>query len=103
MYVAQVMSWRRDFDQAPPALSASNPLQRAMLDDGRYTQVGLGGRVSRGRPALFPTPPLSPPQLGSEVPFSESLKDTCMRVSRAWREEIAPALEQGETVRVASG
>ena len=37
--VDQVMAWRRLYDHPPHAISADHPLQRAMLDDGRYVQV----------------------------------------------------------------
>jgi len=78
--VRQVMSWRRDYDQAPPAMSASNPLQRAMLDDGRYTQVRLGGRFGKPahpNPIPQPTHPGPVPHLPTHPALHRSLAPTC--------------------------
>jgi 2,3-bisphosphoglycerate-dependent phosphoglycerate mutase len=73
----QVKIWRRSYDIRPPALSADDP--RAPGRDPRY--AGL-------RP--------------DELPLTESLKDTVLRVLPYWRELIAPAVQSGQRVLIAS-
>lgn len=72
---AQVKTWRRSYDVAPPPLAADDP--RHPRFDPRYR------RVDR---ALLPA--------------TESLKDTLARVAPCWRERIAPALARGQDVLV---
>ena len=70
----QVKIWRRSFDIPPPPLDPESPYQLA--GDRRYS--------------------------GVEVPSSESLKDTILRVLPYYEAEIAPALRSGKRVLVAA-
>jgi 2,3-bisphosphoglycerate-dependent phosphoglycerate mutase len=72
---AQVKTWRRSYDVAPPPLAEDDP--RHPRFDPRYRRV-------------------DPAQL----PATESLKDTLARVLPCWRERIAPALARGQDVLV---
>jgi 2,3-bisphosphoglycerate-dependent phosphoglycerate mutase len=71
----QVKIWRRSYDVPPPPLAPDDP--RHARFDVRYRDV-------------------SP----SELPATESLKDTLARVDPCWRERIAPALAAGRHVLV---
>jgi 2,3-bisphosphoglycerate-dependent phosphoglycerate mutase len=73
----QVKIWRRSYDIPPPPLEASHPQHPRF--DRRYAGV----------PA-------------SELPASESLKDTLARVLPIWSERIAPELAAGRNVLVAA-
>lgn len=72
---AQVKTWRRSYDVAPPPLAADDP--RHPRFDPRYRGVDL-----------------------AQLPATESLKDTLARVLPCWRERIAPALARGQDVLV---
>jgi len=71
----QVKIWRRSYDVRPPAL---NP------DDPRHA-----GRDVRYR-SLAP----------SELPLTESLKDTVARFLPYWEETIAPEIQRGSRVLI---
>ena len=71
----QVRIWRRSYDVPPPPLAPDDP--RHPRFDSRYRDV----------PA-------------SELPATESLKDTLARVEPCWRASIAPALAAGHHVLV---
>src|SRR5262245_35158410 len=73
----QVKIWRRSYDIPPPPLTP---------DDDRYS-----GRDPRYRD-------LTP----SEIPASESLKDTVARFLPYWHEAIAPAIRSGTRVLIAA-
>ncbi|MFZ2508288.1 MAG: 2,3-diphosphoglycerate-dependent phosphoglycerate mutase [Steroidobacteraceae bacterium] len=73
--IEQVAIWRRSFDIAPPALAADDPRHPGF--DVRYRDVGR-----------------------TELPATESLKDTLARVDRCWRQRIAPALMAGRRILV---
>lgn len=73
--IEQVAIWRRSFDIAPPALAADDP--RHPRFDVRYRDVGR-----------------------TELPATESLKDTLARVGPCWRQRIAPALMAGRRILV---
>ena len=73
----QVLVWRRSYDTPPPALEKSDP--RWPGHDRRY--AGLAA---------------------SEVPLTESLKDTVARFLPCWHEQIAPAVKSGQRVIVAA-
>ena len=73
----QVKVWRRSYDIPPPPLDASHPEHPRF--ERRYAGV----------PA-------------SELPASESLKDTLARVLPFWSERIAPELAAGRNVLVAA-
>lgn len=75
--VEQVQIWRRSYDIQPPALEPSDP--RYPGHDPRYRDL---------RP--------------SELPCTESLKDTIDRVMPYWLQTIAPAVQSGQTVLVAA-
>jgi len=73
----QVLVWRRSYDVPPPAL---------MRDDER--NPALDPRYS----ALLP----------EELPLTECLKDTVLRVVPYWQMEIAPQVRAGKRVIVAA-
>jgi 2,3-bisphosphoglycerate-dependent phosphoglycerate mutase len=72
---AQVKIWRRSYDIPPPPLAVEDP--RHPRFDSRYAGV--------------------PP---SELPATESLKDTLARVLPFWHARIAPELRNGRNVMV---
>ena len=72
---AQVKIWRRSYDTPPPPLAADDP--RHPRRDRRYALV--------------------PP---SELPSTESLKDTLARVLPYWEGRIAPDLRAGRNVMI---
>ena len=74
---AQTKIWRRSFDIAPPALTIDD--ERHPSHDPRY----------RGLKA-------------SELPLTESLKDTIARFVPYWHETIAPAIKSGKRVIIAA-
>jgi 2,3-bisphosphoglycerate-dependent phosphoglycerate mutase len=71
----QVHVWRRSYDIPPPPLDNDDP--RHPRFDPRYAGI-------------------------TELPATESLKDTLLRVEPCWRERIAPRLLAGEHVLVAA-
>jgi 2,3-bisphosphoglycerate-dependent phosphoglycerate mutase len=71
----QVKIWRRSYDISPPALAPEDP--RHPRFDVRYSGVD--------------------PQ---DLPATESLKDTLLRVLPFWHTRIAPVLRSGATVLV---
>jgi len=72
---AQVKIWRRSYDIAPPPLAAHDP--RHPRFDPRY--AGINAR---------------------DLPASESLKDTLVRVLPLWHTRLAPELRCGRNVMV---
>jgi 2,3-bisphosphoglycerate-dependent phosphoglycerate mutase len=70
----QVHIWRRSFDIPPPPLEPGSPYD--LSNDRRYA--------------------------GIEVPRTESLKDTIMRVLPYWEERIAPELRAGKRVLISA-
>ena len=74
---AQTKIWRRSYDIPPPALAPGDP--RHPSHDPRYA-------------SLAPT----------ELPLTESLKDTVERFLPYWRETIAPAITAGRQVLIAA-
>src|SRR6185503_2001410 len=74
---AQVKIWRRSYDIPPPALQRNDP--RHPSRDPRYA-------------ALAP----------SELPLTESLKDTVARFLPYWHETIAPAVRSCRRVAIAA-
>ncbi|HTM30308.1 MAG TPA: 2,3-diphosphoglycerate-dependent phosphoglycerate mutase [Vicinamibacterales bacterium] len=74
---AQVKIWRRAYDIPPPPLAPDDP--RHPSHDRRYTS-------------------LSP----SELPLTESLKDTVARFLPYWHDTIAPAITNGQRVLIAA-
>jgi len=74
---AQVKIWRRAYDIPPPPLGPDDP--RHPSHDRRYAS-------------------LSP----SELPLTESLKDTVARFLPYWHETIAPAITNGQRVLIAA-
>jgi 2,3-bisphosphoglycerate-dependent phosphoglycerate mutase len=73
----QVLIWRRSYDIPPPALDADDA--RHPRHDDRYHNID---------PA--------------DLPGSESLKDTLVRVKPYWDETITPWLKRGKTVMIAA-
>jgi 2,3-bisphosphoglycerate-dependent phosphoglycerate mutase len=73
----QVQLWRRSYDVPPPPLTAED--DRNPARDPRYRDV--------------------PP---SELPLTESLKDTVSRFLPYWKEAIAPGIAAGKRVIVAA-
>jgi 2,3-bisphosphoglycerate-dependent phosphoglycerate mutase len=74
---AQVKIWRRSYDIPPPPLTP---------DDERYS--GKDPRYANLEP--------------SEIPASESLKDTVARFLPYWHETIAPTIAAGRRVLIAA-
>jgi 2,3-bisphosphoglycerate-dependent phosphoglycerate mutase len=74
---AQVLIWRRSYDIRPPALDAND--ERSAATDPRYAN-------------------LQP----SQVPLTESLKDTVARFLPYWHETIAPQVLAGKRVLIAA-
>lgn len=74
---ARVKIWRRAYDIAPPPLAADDP--RHPSRDPRYKH-------------------LAP----SDLPATESLKDTVSRFLPYWHESIAPRISNGERVLIAA-
>ena len=75
---AQVMAWRRRYNEKPPEIERENALQRAIQADERYDFLDGG------------------------VPTSESFAMLCDRLDTVWRDTIVPALRAGRTVMVVS-
>jgi 2,3-bisphosphoglycerate-dependent phosphoglycerate mutase len=73
----QVHIWRRSYDVPPPPLEPNDP--RAPAHDPRYARIGA-----------------------KNLPLTESLKDTVGRVSVYWTETIAPVVQSGSRVLIAS-
>lgn len=73
----QVHIWRRSFDVKPPALTADDP--RWPGHDPRYASLSA-----------------------DELPLTESLADTIMRVRACWSELIAPHLALYDTILIAA-
>ena len=73
----QVKIWRRSYDIRPPALSPDDP--RSPQKDPRYQDL---------RP--------------EEIPLTECLKDTVERVLPYWHQTIAPAVQAGQRLLIAS-
>jgi 2,3-bisphosphoglycerate-dependent phosphoglycerate mutase len=73
----QVLVWRRSYDTPPPPLAPGDP--RSERADPRYA-------------ALKP----------EQVPLTECLKDTVVRVLPCWNDTLAPALRAGQRVLVAA-
>ncbi|RMD68399.1 MAG: 2,3-diphosphoglycerate-dependent phosphoglycerate mutase [Gammaproteobacteria bacterium] len=73
----QVQLWRRSYDVPPPPLDPDDP--RHPRFDRRYAHI--------------------PPE---ELPCTESLKDTLMRVMPYWHEAIVPALKAGQRVLISA-
>ena len=74
---AQTKIWRRSYDIPPPALTIDDP--RHPSHDPRY--AGL---------------------TASELPLTESLKDTVVRFLPYWHGTIAPAIASGKRVLIAA-
>jgi 2,3-bisphosphoglycerate-dependent phosphoglycerate mutase len=74
---AQTKIWRRSYDVPPPPLSPDD--ERHPSRDPRYAS-------------------LKP----SELPLTESLKDTVTRFLPSWHESIAPAIRSGKRVLIAA-
>jgi 2,3-bisphosphoglycerate-dependent phosphoglycerate mutase len=73
----QVMIWRRSYDVPPNPLQPSDP--RSSAHDPRYAR-------------------LKP----EEIPLTECLKDTVVRVMPLWNESIAPAIRAGKRIIVSA-
>jgi len=73
----QVQIWRRSFDVPPPPIEKDSEFYPGK--DPKYVDLKEG-----------------------EIPVTECLKDTIIRVMPYWEAEIAPALKAGKTVFVAA-
>jgi 2,3-bisphosphoglycerate-dependent phosphoglycerate mutase len=74
---AQVKVWRRSYDVRPPALDEEDP--RHPSHDPRYSHL-----------------------YREQIPATECLKDTVERFLPCWHDRIAPAVQSGQTVLIAS-
>jgi 2,3-bisphosphoglycerate-dependent phosphoglycerate mutase len=72
---AQVKIWRRSYDIAPPPLALDDP--RHPRFDPRYADVAA-----------------------TDLPATESLKDTLARVLPYWEQQLAPPLRAGKQVMI---
>jgi 2,3-bisphosphoglycerate-dependent phosphoglycerate mutase len=73
----QVLAWRRSYDTPPPPLASDDP--RSERSDVRYARLQPG-----------------------QVPLTECLKDTVVRVLPFWNESMAPAIKLGKRVVLAA-
>jgi len=73
----QVLVWRRSYDIPPPPLTADDP--RHPSRDRRYASLA-----------------------GSDLPLTESLKDTVARFLPYWHEAIVPDITVGKRVLIAA-
>jgi 2,3-bisphosphoglycerate-dependent phosphoglycerate mutase len=73
----QTKIWRRSYDIPPPALTPDDP--RHPSHDSRYRDLNA-----------------------SELPLTESLKDTGSRFLPYWHEAIAPTIQSGKRVLIAA-
>jgi 2,3-bisphosphoglycerate-dependent phosphoglycerate mutase len=73
---AQVESWRRSYEDRPPALAREDP--RHPSRDPLYWQL-----------------------LPEQLPATECLRDTAARLLHCWWERIAPALHSGQSALIA--
>ena len=74
---AQVLAWRRSYDEPPPPLAADDP--RSERSDPRYRALHEG-----------------------DVPLTECLKDTVARVLPFWHQTLAPAIASGQRLLVSA-
>ena len=74
---AQVLAWRRSYDEPPPALEPGDA--RSERGDPRYAALAAG-----------------------QVPLTECLKDTVARVLPCWDVRLAPAIKNGQRIVVAA-
>ena len=73
----QVLKWRRSYDIRPPALTKDD--ERYPGNDPRYKDLD-----------------------GKDLPLTESLKDTIVRVLPYWKDKIVPELKAGKKVLVSA-
>lgn len=73
----QVMIWRRSYDIPPPPLTREDPRHPSF--DPRYRSL-----------------------TASELPLTESLKDTVARFMPFWNETLAPTVKRGERLIIAA-
>lgn len=73
----QIKIWRRSYDVPPPAITLDDP--RHPSRDPRYASLSA-----------------------SELPMSESLKDTVARFLPYWHDTIAPTVRSGQRVLIAA-
>ena len=74
---AQTKIWRRSYDVPPPPLDPADPRHPSL--DPRYAGIKK-----------------------SELPLTESLKDTVARFLPYWHESIAPSIQAGKRVLIAA-
>ncbi len=73
----QVLLWRRSYDAPPPALEPGDA--RSERGDPRYAGLRAG-----------------------DVPLTECLKDTVVRVVPFWNEVLAPAIRNGQRIVISA-
>ena len=83
--VAQVMAWRRKYDEPPPPMPNDSPLQQMMVKDERYAvRRAPDTNPSTQHPAPAPSPHERKPTPDAtqvhnvSVPSAECLRDTCV-------------------------
>jgi 2,3-bisphosphoglycerate-dependent phosphoglycerate mutase len=74
---AQVLAWRRSYDVPPPSLTPDD--SRSERGDVRYAKLQA-----------------------DQIPLTECLKDTVVRVMPFWEDALAPALRSGKRVIVSA-
>jgi 2,3-bisphosphoglycerate-dependent phosphoglycerate mutase len=73
----QVLVWRRSYDTPPNALEPTD--SRSSYNDPRYVNLKR-----------------------EEIPLTECLKDTVVRVMPAWTDSIAPAIRSGKRILISA-
>ena len=73
----QVLVWRRSYDTPPEPLTPGDP--RSAEGDPRYVRLKHG-----------------------QIPMTECLKDTVVRVLPVWEESIAPAIRAGKRILISA-
>ncbi|NMM26611.1 MAG: 2,3-diphosphoglycerate-dependent phosphoglycerate mutase [Glaciimonas sp.] len=74
---AQVLAWRRSYDTPPQPLAPQDP--RVSYGDPRYASLQR-----------------------EQIPLTECLKDTVVRVIPAWNDSIAPAIRSGKRIIISA-
>jgi 2,3-bisphosphoglycerate-dependent phosphoglycerate mutase len=73
----QVLIWRRSYDTPPNPLDTADP--RTSYSDPRYAELSR-----------------------DQIPLTECLKDTVVRVMPIWEESIAPAIRSGRNILISA-
>jgi len=75
---ATYQRWRQGYHDRPPPMAPGHKHWALMTQDPRYTELLESG----------------------QLPLTESIADTAVRVMRLWKDEIAPLVKQGKRVLI---